>query len=208
MHDPWKPNLTEFQELFSNDIMLKVLVTLAQQKDMRSSASELALILNIHKSTAKKYLTLLQKYNFVKKKDYLTHQGKPSYYRLITKQIPIVLDVDTLSKDLQDELFIPDVKIREKRNIYPRITYVFGEEGRVEVIKVKKRTKAPKTITFKIKLSQKEGELIKILPHPTMDPESFLTICSKLNIKNKFTKKSLYLFILKLKKYGIIDVFL
>ncbi|MFX0171457.1 MAG: MarR family transcriptional regulator [Candidatus Hodarchaeota archaeon] len=207
MQVPWRPNHTEFQELFSNDLILKILVTLAQQENMRSSASELASILNIHKSTAKKYLALLYKHNFVTKKDYSTLQGKPSYYRLLAKQITIILDVDTLFKNLQDEFFFPDIKIREKSNIYPRIMYVFDEEGRVKAIKVKKRTKARKTITLTIKMNHMEGKLIKILPHPTMDPESFISICTKLNIEDNFTKKSLYLFILKLKKYGIIDEF-
>ena len=96
-----KPTYSDLRELFSvfsNDFVIKILTIIFQKPDKCSSASELASILGIHVSTAKKYLELLHEHGFISKKIANDQQGRPTYYTLKTDQVVILLDLKTLSK--------------------------------------------------------------------------------------------------------------
>ena len=201
----WKPTYQEFQELLTNEFVLKILVVLSKQENMRGCAANISTILGVHVSTAKKYLELLHKYQFVKEEFVPTQPGKPTYYTLKTTQIQIALDLNILSQSLQSEYSIPDLTIREKRDLYPRLTFTLDVEGMVKGIIFRKRTKARRNVTHRIELTTSESNFMKHLPLPTMQPESFLEICKKAQITDYFIKKSLFNFVQKMKKLGVIE---
>ncbi len=201
----WIPNYSEFQELFFNEFSLKILVSLSQQENMKICAAELAAVLEIHISTAKKYLDLLHKYNFVDKELVSTKPGKPTYYTLKTRDLKVILDFDKLSRSLQTEYAISDIFIREKKGIYPKIKFVFGDEKIVSAILIRKQTNTHRLITQRLKLTTIESEFLKYLPFASMPPESFLEICKKAQVILPFSIKSLYNFVQKLKTLGIIE---
>ena len=187
----WKPTYQEFQELLTNEFVLKILVVLSKQENMCSCAANISTILGVHVSTAKKYLELLHKYQFVKEEFVPTQPGRPTYYTLKTTQIQIALDLNILSQSLQSEYSIPDLTIREKRDLYPRITFALGVEGMVKGIFFRKRTKARRNVTHRIELTTIESLFMNPHPLPTMQPESFLEICKDAQITDYFIMKSL-----------------
>jgi hypothetical protein len=192
----WIPSYSEFQELFFNEFSLKILASLAQHENMRICAAELAAVLEIHISTAKKYLDLLHKYNFVDKELIATKPGKPTYYTLKTTDVKIILDFDKLSQSLQADYTISDIVIREKKGIYPQIKFVFGDEKIISAILIRKRTNTHRLITQRLELTTIESEFLKYLPFASMPPESFLKICNKAQVIVLLTL-NLFIFLLK-----------
>jgi predicted transcriptional regulator len=190
--------------LFSNDYTLRILVSLSQMKNMRGCAADIASILDIHNSTTKKYLDLLNRCHVVEKEIIPTMPGKPTFYTLHTKQINLNLDLDIMSRNFQSKSSIPDFLIREKKGNYPQVTFLLNNRGKVITIKVRKRTKAHGYITHNIDLSPTKSRFMDFLPHPTMEPESFYKICTKIQITDFISQKSLYNFVQKLIKLGII----
>ena len=201
----WIPTYKEFQNLFSNVYMMKILVSLSQLKDKRGCAADIAAILDIHISTTKKYLEMLYRYEFLNKEFVNSQPGKPTYYTLKKNKVTLILDLDTMALDFQSEFSIQDFLIREKKGNYPQVSFVLDRNGMVRSIKIRKRTKARRFVTRKFELTTSETHFIKYLPHPAMDPLSFLKICEKAQINDLFIIKSLQNFSLKLIELGIIE---
>lgn len=204
----WKPNYQEFQELLSNEYALKILMVLSQQTDVLCAA-DIAKILDIHISTATKYLDLLYKNQFIDKRFVPSRQGKPTYYSLKAKEINIALNIPLLALTLPvsaDNEELSNPIMREIANLYPNVNYQFNNDGLIEKIILTKRTRAKKVITYKIDLSQDEMTFMKYLPHPTMQAEPFLDICKKAKITGYYRQKSLLLFVEKLANLGIIKM--
>ena len=59
----WQPSIQDFKEVFTNQYTLNILIILRDKQS--TTPSELANILEIHISTAKKYLELFYKHNFL-----------------------------------------------------------------------------------------------------------------------------------------------
>lgn len=201
----WKPLYDEFQSLFSNNYTLRILVSLSQLTNMRGCAADIASILDIHISTAKKYLDKLNSYHLLLKEVVPTQPGKPTYYALQTKQIHLTLDLDIMSQNFQSKSSIPDILIREKKGSYPQASFLFSNRRKVKTIKIRKRTKALRYVTHKIELSSAESRFMQFLPHPTMEPKSIIKICTKAQITDYFSQKSIFNFTQKLIKLGIIE---
>ena len=201
----WKLHFNDYQKLFSSGIILKVLVSLSQQENKKACASDISKLLDIHKTTAKKFLEILSEYPFVDKTTYSDKPGKPTYYTLNTDEIKIVLDLTYLSNCIQDEETIPNPVIREKPDIQPDITYVLTKEGLIEEIMVRKRTKARRYVKQRFGLSNMERNFMKYLPHPAMQAKPFLEVCKSASISDHFAIKQLLLFKRKLQKLGILE---
>ena len=204
----WKPSYQEFQELLANDYAVKILIVLSQQKD-KLCAADIAKLLDIHISTATKYLDLLYKNQFIDKQFVPSRQGKPTYYSLKAKEINIALNIPLLASTLlvsDSDEELPNPCIRELAHLYPNVNYQFNTDGLIEKIVLTKRTRAKKVVTYKIELSPDEMTFMKYLPHPTMQAEPFLDICKKANIIGYYQQKSLILFIEKLATLGIIKM--
>ena len=201
----WKPSYDEFQNLFSNNYTLRILVSLSQLKNMRGCAADIASILDIHISTTKKYLDKLNSYHILMKEVVPTLPGKPTYYSLQTKQILFTLDLDIMSQNFQSKSPIPNILIREKKGSYPQASFLLSNRGKVKTIKIRKRTKALRYVTQKIELSSTESRFMQFLPHPTMEPESIFEIWTKAQITDYFSQKLILNFTQKLIKLGIIE---
>ncbi|MFX1283387.1 MAG: hypothetical protein ACFFB5_07020 [Promethearchaeota archaeon] len=207
----WKPNYQQFQELFANDYCLKILTLIAQkgQSEEPLCANDIAKILDIHISTATKYLDLLYSHGFVDKNQFLNKPGKPTYYKLRSYNISINIDLLFMNQTLQnlsDIGSIPNPLFREKANLPPRVEYTYDDEQIISEIVIKKRTKARRIIKRKFTLSKTESNFMKYIPHPTMKTEHFLEVCTKAGINDYFTLKEMYSFLQKLEKYQIIEL--
>ena len=201
-----KPTYPEFQELFSNDSAVKILAVLFRMSNKRSSAAKLASILGIHISTAKKHLEALHKQGFLNKHTTKNQPGKPTYYTLKTDQNLILLDLNIIAKTVDFNIIIPNVFIREKKGLYPRIQFIFEKDRSIKTIKIRIRTKAHRTITRDLNLTEDEGKFLKYLPHPTMEPCSLVESCKNANITGSIRIKSIYNFVEKLTDIGIIEI--
>lgn len=202
-----KPSYSDLRELFSvfsNDFVIKILTLISQKPGKCSSASELASILGIHVSTAKKYLELLHEHGFMTKKIANDQQGRPTYYTLKTDQVVIFLDLKTLSETVDYNISVPNVLIREKKGIYPRVRFLYGENKEIKSIKIRKRTKAHRTRTQHLNLTDDESKFLKYIPHPTMEPCSLSDLCERAKITGMIRIRSIYNFVLKLRDLGII----
>lgn len=203
----WKPSYQEFHQMFSNDNSLKILIFLSQQ-EKPICATEVAKILDIHISTAKRYLDLFADRQFIEKEFVPTKPGKPTYYTNKRKEINISLNMVNLAKAFQNQKAkssLPNPIIREKANLQPRVTYVLGEEGLVQDIVHVKRTKARRYVRQRTELSKNESRFMKYLPHPTMQAKPFIEICKDAKITDFFTIKALLIFTKKLRKLDIIE---
>ncbi|MFX0181475.1 MAG: hypothetical protein ACFE95_00235 [Candidatus Hodarchaeota archaeon] len=207
----WRPNYHEFQEIFSNNYCLKILMIISQQSQKKEffCASDIAKILDIHISTVTKYLDLLSKNKFLEKEQLLNKAGKPTYYKPITHNISITLDLPFMTQSLQKiSKFqaISNPLVREKPNLAPRVIYKFDDEGVITSFIIKKKTKAKRFVKQKIALSTSQSNFMKYLPHPTMQAEPFLEICKKANLHDFFSIKGMHSFLEKLEKYDIIEL--
>ncbi len=207
----WTPTYQEFQDLFSNDYSLKILSILHQMhlENRTLCAADVAKLLDIHISTAKKYLDLLADKSFVNKEFFPNKQGKPTYYSIKSMKINVNLDLERLSKNIQENVefnSLPNPKIREKPNLEPRIAYKVNDEGLVTEILVKKLTKAKRRVQQQITLTDIQSAFMKYLPHPTMKTESFQSISKKAGVQDFFNMKMLVPFLDKLVKHDIIEV--
>ena len=204
----WAPKYQEFQKVFSNDYTLKILAILSQQQQ-KLCAADIAKRLEIHISTAKKYLDLLFDYQFIDR-EYMPRQpGKPTYYTLTAKQVEITIDIDTIAQEINaaaSKEVLPNPYLRENPDLQPKITYGINTAGLVEEIIIKRRTKAKRIVQQKITLTPDESAFMKYLPHPSMPAEPFLGICERAQLSNFFAIKGLIPFVDKLKKYDIIEV--
>jgi hypothetical protein len=187
---------------------LRILSLLSQQ-DQNICAADVAKLLDIHVSTAKKYLDLLCKYYFIEEKSFPNKPGRPTYYSVKSKKFTITLDMTYLGQSLDvqpEEGSLPNSLIREKPNLSPRVTYTIDNEDIIRDLTIKRRTRAKRYVKYRITLSKDESNFMKYLPHPTMEPEPFLEICKKANLANYYTIKGILPFIEKLTKFDIIEV--
>lgn len=204
----WTPTYHEFQKIFSNDYTLKILVILSQQHQ-KLCAADVAKRLEIHISTAKKYLDLLSDYQFIERESMPHQPGKPTYYTLNETQVEITIDIDTIAQEINATVSkeaLPNPYLRENPDLQPRITYEVNTVGLVEEIVIKRRTKAKRIVHQKITLTADESAFMKYLPHPSMPAEPFLGICERAQVSNYFAIKGLIPFVNKLKKYDIIMI--
>ncbi|MFX1507896.1 MAG: hypothetical protein ACFFDC_17555 [Promethearchaeota archaeon] len=202
----WELDYSSFQQLFANEYSLKIL-SLLFQKSNKLCAADVSKLLDIHISTAKKYLDLLAENNFLRGEKYLQKPGKPTYYSLLVDRINISLELSHLAETMDVPTVtenIPNPKIRENTNLPPRAQFLLDTKDMVTEISVKVQTKAKKTIARKIILNETEGQFLKYIPHPTMQPEHFLDICTKAGISDYYSIKEAYLFTEKLAKYDLI----
>lgn len=179
------------------------------RKKQKICAADIAKILDIHVSTATKYLELLCKNKFVNKRQDLNKPGKPTYYRMSVESISITLDLPLISKEFQESQNLselPSPYIREKPNLEPRVSYSFDDDGIITRIMIKSKTKGGRNISQKITLSETESAFMKYIPHPTMNTEPFLEICRKAGINDFFVVKEVLSFLEKLKKYEIVEI--
>ncbi len=208
--DSWKPNYQEFQNMFSNDNNLKIMMIISQysRKNQDLCATDIAKILDMHISTATKYLELLCKNKFVTKKQKQNKPGKPTYYRMSVESVSITLDLPFLFQMYQESQNLsefPSPYIREKPNLEPRVSYSFNDDGIIRSIMIKAKTKTRRIMRQKIILSETESAFMKYIPHPTMNAEPFLDICRKAGIDDYFVLKEIFIFLEKLKKYEIVE---
>jgi len=96
---------------------------------------------------------------------------------------------------------------RSKKRIYPKVSFILTNRGSIQGIKIRKKTKAHRFVTQTIELSSVESRFMQFLPHPTMEPESFLKICTKTKITDYISQKIVYNLVQKLLKLGIIKEF-
>ncbi|MFX0123840.1 MAG: hypothetical protein ACFFAE_09400 [Candidatus Hodarchaeota archaeon] len=202
----WGLDYSSFQELFANEYSLKILALIYQKRNPLCAA-DISKLLDIHISTAKKYLDLLAEKNFLKSEKHLHKPGKPTFYFLLVDTIDISLDLSQIVETMDVPLVtdnIPNPLVRENTNFTPRVLFHLDKKDMVNKISVKIRTKAKKTIVHKILLSETESQFMKYIPHPTMEPKPFLDICSKAGISDYYSIKEAYNFAEKLLKYDII----
>ncbi len=204
----WKPAYQDFQNLFTNEKTLKILVILHKYRNKTASASDIAKILDVHISTAQKYLEILHDYQLVDKKTAAHKPGKPTYYTLTTGELTINLDMAHLSSTLEEDETIPNPVIREKVFSQRKINYILDENNFIREITWIQRAKDGRRVKRGIILSDAEIQFMKYLPHPTMQPEPFLEICEKGQITDYFTVKSLLLFVRKLQELDIIEEYI
>ena len=201
----WTPSYLDFQNLFSNDFTLKILLLLHQKKDKSLIPTEIADILSIHVSTAKKYLELLFEHDLVSKNKLMDKPGRPTLYTLLTKDIQINLNLESLSGEINSNIDKYNPLIREKSIDKNRVAYKFTKDGLVDEIQVKKTTKAKKQIKISFQLSSVETQFMKYLPHPTKRPVAFLDLCTRARIFSITEIKIVEQFMKKLVKYDIIE---
>lgn len=203
----WKPKFQNFQDLFSNENALKILALLSQHKQ-QYCAADIAKLLDIHMSTAKKYLDLFYEHGFIDKEKFPHKVGKPTYFMPKTNKITIVLDMDLIARSMIEKLAkspISNPLIREKAYIDPKIKYDLDSNGLVRKLSIKVQTKARRYVKQEVDLSQTESQFMKYLPHPTMQFEPFLQVCRKAKLENYFEIKILLSFVEKMMKLGIIE---
>ena len=192
--DSWKPNYQEFQEIFSNDYCLKILsiLYLKTQKNESPCGHDIAKILNIHISTATKYLDLLYKNKFIQREQILNKPGKPTYYKTNADTISITIDLPLIAQNLQD--------------LSSRVKYILNEKGTVKTIIIKMKTKAKRIVKREFSLNNIESKFMKYIPFPTMNASHYSKICSDAGIYDVLTRKELYYFVENLAKYDIIEL--
>lgn len=202
----WQPTIQQFNELFNNEYVLNIMVVLNKKTDRSITPTELADILQIHISTAKKYLELLAKYKFATKEILTDKLGRPTVYTLKTNRIDISLtfDNDSFNDNLDVEIWNP--LIREVKGIEKLANYEFDSNDLIKEIRVKTRTKAKRFVTQTIELSKNEQLFMKHLPFSTQDPKSLIKICTKANIKSEIEMKAIENFVRKLLKYNLIEI--
>lgn len=202
----WELDYSSFQQLFANEYSLKIL-SIIYQKSTALCAADVSKLLDIHISTAKKYLNLLAENDLLKSEKYLQRPGKPTYYSLLVDHFNISLDLAHLTETMDVPTVsenIPNPQIREKTNLPSKVHFLLDIKDMVTEISVKVQTKAKKTIAHKIILNEVESQFMKYIPHPTMEPEYFLDICVKAGISDYYSIKEVYLFVEKLSKYDLI----
>ena len=201
----WMPTIQEFKELFANNYILDVLSILSAKNDKSITPMELSDLLEIHVTTAKKYLELLTKYDFTSKIILKNKLGRPSVYTLIKETIEIKFSLT--NNFLEDDLILDiwNPVIRESVNIDEIAEYRFDSDILVNEIKVKIRTKAKKDIPIILKLDKNESLFMKYLPPPQSDPKSLIKICNSANISSNIDMKLIENFARKLLKYKLIE---
>ena len=149
----WQPTIEQFQELFNNEYVLNIMVVLSKKTDKSITPTELSDVLQIHISTAKKYLEILAKYNFASKEILTDKLGRPTVYTLKTSRIDISLafENDSFNENLDVEIWNP--LIREVKGIEKLANYEFDSNQLIKEIKVKTKTKARRFVTQTIELS-------------------------------------------------------
>ncbi len=202
----WQPTIQEFQELFVNPYILDIMVVINSRSGKNITPTELSDVLEIHVSTAKKYLELLVKHNFATKKVLKEKLGRPTVYTLTKSNINISLslDKDSQVEDLDVEIWNPT--IREVKNINKLAIYVLDSNDLVKEIKIKSRTKAKRFVTLTIELSKNEQMFMKYLPFSTADPKSLVKICGKAKLESIVDIKAIENFVKKLLKYNLIEI--
>lgn len=202
----WEPTLQDFQELFSNEHTLKILLSLYQKNNQKVTATEISDILSIHISTAKKYLDLLYNAGFIDKKVMKDKPGKPTIFNIKRTEYNVVLNLETLSSVEIEEINIKNLMIREKPNLHTRITYEIGKNGLIDQINIKLNTKAKKIITIKLILTLNEKFFLKFVPLPSEETKQLIKLCYNAKIYSKPDIKLIESFVYKLKKYDILEV--
>ncbi|MFW9780151.1 MAG: winged helix-turn-helix domain-containing protein [Candidatus Heimdallarchaeota archaeon] len=201
----WTPNLQEFQELFSSENTLKILICLNQQEDKKACSSDISQLVDVHKSTAKKILESLYNNQFVEREVYTDKPGRPTYYTLAKNEFFVKLDLQYLSKDIQAGKQLPNPVIRESSRLPIDTDYELTEDGRIQTITYRRRTRARRLIRQRVELSSLEGDFMKYLPHPTMQAKPFLDICQQAGINEHYTVKKAYIFLKKMIELEIIE---
>jgi len=172
-------------------------------------AADMAKLLDIHVSTAKKYLDLFFNCDFLERQVISNKPGKPTYFYPKSSQITITLDMNYIARSLTtnlDEGSLTDPLIRQRLDPELGVTYDIGSDRIYRKITVKKRTKARRFVKQKLELSRTEGQFMKYLPHPTMEHDSFLQVCKDAGIVDYYEIKSLHFFVKKLEKLGIVEI--
>jgi len=167
----WKLDYSSFQQLFANEYSLKIL-SLIYQKSTALCAADVSKLLDIHISTAKKYLSLLAENNLLQSEKYLQRPGKPTYYSLLNDRFNISLDLSHLAESMDVPTVsenIPNPRIREKTSLPSKVQLLLDIKDMVTEISVKVQTKAKKTISHKIILnslreSKKSGACVVAVP--------------------------------------------
>ena len=121
----WKPEYQEFQDMFSNENALRILALLSIEKQ-QYCASDISKLLDIHISTAKRYLDLFDKHEFIEKQKFSNKPGKPTYYYPKSNQITITLDMPNIAGSIIekfDEETLPNPLIRERPNNMSGVIY-------------------------------------------------------------------------------------
>lgn len=207
----WTPTYQEFQSLISSDYTLRILVLIHKMSDdgHHLCAADVSKMMGIHITTAKKNLDLLSQIGFISGEVFANKPGKPTYFSIKHDIVNINLDLNKLADTANENMSIstlPSLLIREQPNLSPRVIYKFDDNGLVTEIVVKKKTKGKKSIKQRIVLKKNETSLMKYLPHPTMKLKSFQDILRNIGIEDYYIGKILYNFVIKLKKYEIIEV--
>ena len=202
----WKPSIQEFYELFIKEYVLNIMVVMNSRIDKSITPTELSDVLQIHVSTAKKYLELLAKYEFASKLILTEKLGRPTVYTLKTTTINISLNLekDTSIEDIDVEIWNPTM--REVKNIDQIATYVFDSDDLLKEIKVKSLTKAKRFVTQTIELSKNEQQFMKYLPFSTEEAKPLIKICNKAKIEAIVDIKAIENFVKKLLKYDLIEI--
>ena len=206
----WAPSYTEFHDVFTNGFCVKILTLIHRQsrKGVILCAADIAKLLDIHVSTATKYLELLVQHELVEKEQIVTKPGKPTYYRVVSSSVSLTLDLDSFGEFLEATVTdgdLPNPSIRELPNLAPRVVYEIDTDGLVTAFLIQLHTKARRVKKIRIPLSPLESALMKYLPHPTMSAEPFLEVCQNAGIIDYYSQKTLLSFLEKLVKYAIIE---
>ena len=207
----WTPTYQEFQSLISSDYTLKILILIHKMSNdgHRLCAADVSKMIGVHITTAKKNLDLLSQIGLINGEVFINKPGKPTYFSIKHDMVNITLDLNKLADTISENVSIstlPSLLIREQPNLSPRVVYNFNDDGLVKEIIVKRKTKAKKMIKQRIVLKKNEVLLMKFLPHPTMKMKSFQDILKEIGIEDYYIGKILYEFVIKLKKYEIIEV--
>ena len=201
----WHPTIQEFQELFSNIYVLNIMVIMNSRPNKNITPTELSDVLEIHVSTAKKYLELLVKHGFAEKEVLKYKLGRPTVYTLTRANIDISLSLDKEShvENLDVEIWNPT--IREVKNIDEIATYILDHNDLVKEIKIKSKTKAKRFVTLTIEIAKNEQQFMKYLPFSTAEPQSLIKICNKAKLESIIDIKAMESFVKKLEKYNLIE---
>ena len=201
----WQPSIQEFQELFNNQYVLNIMVVMNSRIGKNITPTEISDVLQIHVSTAKKYLELLVKHDFATKEVLIDKLGRPTLYTLTKAHIDISLSLDNESNVQELDIEIWNPTIREVKNIDQLATYVFDTNDLLKEIKVRSITKAKRYVTLTIELSKSEQFFMKYLPFSTEEPKSLIKICNKAKIESVVDMKAIENFVRKLLKYNLIE---
>ena len=202
----WQPTIEQFKEFFNNEHILNIMVVMNKKNDKSVTPTEISDLLQIHISTAKKYLELLTKYNFAVKEVLKNKLGRPSVYTLTTKKLSIELSLNR-EEDFQNiDLEIWNPFIREASNIDEIASYELDENNLIKTIKVKSKTRAKRFVTMTLELDKNEQLFMKYLPFSTQEAKSLIKICNKANVTTTIEIKAIENFVRKLHKYNLIEL--